>query len=727
LVELNLLSNNAWIPDLGPLRPFVTELAISWRHAKTYPPGHPFVVSSAAKVPQLLGALLSEGEECTLGITRNALMTGSQLLDQQNPNYRDYAANLFSMGVATLTFQRNLTVRELDFFNQTISRPSSVIWENGGVARLLAAGGVIHILARDIDTDAFLITEEEEITPPVDGEESDPVGLWDRFVRALINGSRLSPEESLLRKIYGDPAGLALMVNEKFIACPAELRKGYLHAVALLAKQLQGEGFNLGVQALEKLAAFVNSLDPELRRSYLQAACSTSLRMDFAEEFLSRLSSGAILEALSDASAGNIYLPPLVMRILTRLAQNAPETAHLMGESEGLEEKLRVIFRRDELDKFAPEEYREALYRIVSTDSLQVSEQASIDALKKSLESHNQEAQIAATIFEILKSEPDPLHAQGLERNLKELCCYFLEIGDFPSLMNILDNFASESPGMEETVLLMRREILAGFADRDFMDKVLDGLMIWGKGKFGDIRTLIIKVGVPFVEPLLLRLAEAQEISLRRFYLECLREMGRPARDAAVGQLQDGRWFYVRNLLVLLRTLNDPEILNHVRRLMTHPHPKVRDEAIRTSLHFHDPAADIFLLKELNSNDRERQLNAVQFGETSRNPEVFKKLLALLHHTGLTDYGFTLKSAVVHTLGMIGNVEALPYLVKILESGSVLHPLVHNRLKTEIVRSLEHYPPQWVRPLLEKLAGSGRQEITRQAAETLKNLKVRGS
>jgi len=70
-------------------------------------------------------------------------------------------------------------------------------------------------------------------------------------------------------------------------------------------------------------------------------------------------------------------------------------------------------------------------------------------------------------------------------------------------------------------------------------------------------------------------------------------------------------------------------------------------------------------------------------------------------------------------LAETGRPEALPELVKVLGSRSLLAFKTLNRLKADIVRSLDRYPPQAALPLLERLA-KGSDELASLASEQLK-------
>jgi HEAT repeat protein len=243
-----------------------------------------------------------------------------------------------------------------------------------------------------------------------------------------------------------------------------------------------------------------------------------------------------------------------------------------------------------------------------------------------------------------------------------------------------------------------------------------------GRENHQDIRSLIRTVGKPFVVPLMERLFAEANRSLRRFWFDSLDDLGEMVRDPALERLNDERWFVIRNLIILLRDFSDQDVQRQVRRFVNHFHPKVRHEALKSLLFYHDPMVDNLLLQDLESADPARKLEAVQIAEMSSNPEIIQKLVGILDSGGIANYGLEIKSAVVQSLAAIGNVQALPKLKEILFSMSFLHPGKHTKLKTVIICALPRFPASQVRPLLEEITVSGGKSIAQLAAEILKGL-----
>jgi len=707
--------------DTRLLSNFIYELNIARRHVTSYPSNHPVIGTAVEKVLQLLTALLSSRNAFTLGIAKNTLLVGETLLDHSNPVCVDLANLLFSQGIAAITFHKKLTPKELLAFYGLIILKREQVEEEGGLTAALARRGITCIQVQTIDYRAFQTTEEELLDgkqQPIPQEQ--PSLLWENFARSLMAGS-LSQEDQLVDL---DPAVLAELLNRRKDRGQAprtesDLRN-YAKTISHFIQQLEKERRSgTRQEMIRRLATFISHLSPELRSQFINSVFSSLANSPgLAESVLSTIPEEAVIDALEELNARQESLPQMMLGIIGRLSGNLAQKVALMTpESSGanVEERLRTIFKEDSLDKFLPENYQKQLQSIVSQGmGATTAYQSEIEALKQTLAGHIIEEQISSIILDILQASPAECDLAVMERNLVDLCGYFLGLGDFATLVKIYERMRQKAFASQDH---LQQEVLGVFAKSDFIEEILNGLRFWGKNKYSEIGALINMVGEPFVEPLLERLAEEQSMSLRRYYMERLRAIGGAAKHAALERLRDNRWYFIRNLVLLLRDMEDPDVIPQLRRLTGHAHPKVRQEAIRALLHFRDVEADRLLMRSLASTDQETLLSAVRLAEGSSHPDILNRLVEILNRGGFTGNECELKSAAIHSLGMIGNPSVLPELKRLLSSRSLFRSAQLNRLKEDVVKSLKFYPKQEVISLLKTLAKSGQNEVRRHAEE----------
>ncbi len=717
--------------DSKLLSSLIHELNISRRHVTAYPENHPIIAASTQKAVQLLQQLLQIHDHITIGIARDVLLIGNSFLDKENLVYRDFARFLFGHGIAAITVQKQLTQDELRRFNTILSQKRENLRDRG-IQQILTDAGIRHLQVQRIDYDAFQTIEDGENAKSADDTVALPsTSLWEDFIHGLLDGT-LNPDGEQNNNESIDPTQLAALLNHELLAKGEVCEMVFDSSIIPFMRRLEGNTCTVKqrLEAMDNVGTLLRNLAPPLRKLFLTSTFkSLAGRKKLAEEVLGRFPDEVILEALEEAtSQQNTYTPPLIVKVLERLSHNMNMTGGPAFTREGSavkdqEEKLRQIFREDCLDEFVPKAYQTTLRTIISSETISAVDQKEIYELKESLSSHRLEAQISAVILEIINALPAECQAELLQKNLLDLSNYFLEMGDYASLVTIHDRISGSSQNMAPH---LRDEVLGVFATSRFVGEVLNGLTIWGKAKYPEIRTLIQRVGAPFVEPLLLRLAEESNMSLRRYYMDRLLDLKVATRKAALAYLRDNRWYFVRNIVVILRSLGDQSVVRPIRRLIEHPHVKVRHEVLKTLLHFRAPDTDRLLLKEMASDDHQTRLSAIQLTEKSRSPEVFRGLIDLLVGRGISGPDLEIKRAVIATLAEIGNVDALPHLEGIVRSWHLFRKAAHNSLKAEVIRSLERYPAQSVGRFLKDTAQSGKGELAELAAETLKNLNGSG-
>jgi HEAT repeat protein len=660
--------------------------------------------------------LLGDGRALTLGVARQGLLLKNALLEPANPRFAEFASLLASFGITSISFVGEPQLDELKLLCLVIGRPRSEVWEAGGIKHVLAAAGVGTIRVQAIDPSVFSLTKR--LRPERDDDAGD---VWLLFVRKLLAGYFSLPPERALELLKAPPSELARQFDAVLAEIPEEARLFTLRALGDFFVKL-GQQYESGVifdDLLDKIGSFIAGLSSKQRTDFLVNLCrSSSATTDLKEQLLNRVPEEAMLEVMRAVADHSDAIPEMLLKLLQRLSSRSTShpdlDAALTGERAA--EKVRVLLRKDEVDKFVPPLYREALIAIVDTDSLPATAIEALDELRTTLDEESVEAAIADTVCEIISAVPNAEQGEGFRRHLAGLTSYYLANGDFPRLEAFVRSILKDEDAAAAS---------AAVINPGFVQEVLDAAALLGREKFPEIRTLIVTVGEPFVVPLMERLFAEENRSLRRFWFDSLGGLGTAVRSAALKRLNDERWFVLRNLLIILRGFNDPDVQRQVRRLASHPHPKVRIEALKSLLHYHDPGVDRLLLQELRVSDPARRLAAIQIAEMSRNPEVVRGLLAVLDGGGIADYGLELKSAAVQALAAIGDVQALPKLKETLASGNLLHPGKHNQLKVEIVRALPRFFTAEVKQILEELARTGGKLIAPVATEALRGLQGR--
>ncbi len=710
--------------DTRLLGSLIIELNISRRYSKSYPAGHPVIDASLNKVVALYARLMEAHDEIVVAAAKNALLVENALLDKSNLVFRDFAGVLFEHGIGALVLRRGLTVEELGSFNLILGLKREEVSAQGGIERIWEQSHISALGIRAIRYDLFSTTEEDVAAGSPKPEKSG-AGLWERFARGLLGGSLGGGTDDAAGI---DPKLLARAFNRRCRESGAGEEDEYIDDFAdLLVQEESDRGDGLGRRIPgSRIATFVENLDPELRRRLLTKTFETGEpgTSPALEEFLGHMPGHVIEGILEDIDSDRVRVSPAIMTLLQRLSLHSAggtrdSVSFAQLANAGSQEKLRMIFSEHAAEEQGAEDGRPAAKPRTPSDGEPPSSRQELDLLRETMQPGWLESRVGEIILYLATAGGDPAESESLAQNLGDMCGYLLQTGDYHQLLGIIKQTASPALPAAFRDLLRER-----FSRRDFLEEILSGLATWGKSRFDDIRFLIETIGPPFIEPLLDILATEESMSLRRFMMDRLLEFGPAVKEPVLVRLEGRPWYYLRNLLIILCSLDDPEIIPHIRPLVMNKNAKVRQDALRTLLSYNDPIAERQILRDLESKDKETRLVAINMAEKSHSPDVFRKLVAIVAKSGLKPLDLELKCAAVQSLKEIGHEEALPELVKVLGSANLIRAKALARLKLEIVRSLEGYPPKSALPILEKIAW-GNDELARQAEACLRVVRMK--
>ena len=734
---------------------------IARRNLVAYPRGHSLVVESFEKVRAILQDFFEFSNHFTLGIAKDTLMLGTKALDRKIPVFQNFAQILFEHGIVSLTFFRDLTVDELMDFDHIISQKRNDVHHQGGVATLLSKAKVQNIKAQLIDYRMFQ-AQEGPLGTESDKDDSQESLFWWQFVRGVMEGTLdpLGVPSDSMEDF--DPEALATILNEQYLGGggsigggpggggPGGGGPGEGESVGLaVGGEGSGEGgpgfgvfldsrsFDFVQLAYDgastaRLNKFVRSLDHNLRKTFVERFFSSfSSNTGALNQLIPNLSDDIIIDALEKNTKKELYIPPNILDILKRLkkestSEDSDETDELLGSfsKDELTEKFNVIFKEDETDRFVPLDYQKMLHDVVVAEALSVTELSQVQQLEDTLSPHSVNMHLTSVVVDIIAKRGGGEAPPYLVRGLKSCCRYLISIGDFHAVSHIYETVARKTILPGDGKDMTPNGILEVFSDDDFVGDVLDAPAQWGKEKDFYIVELIKRVGSPFVEPLLDRLASEEDRTLRYFYLDLLGELGTMVREPTIRRLKDNRWFFVRNLIILLKNLNDPTVLPSLHALLDHPHPRVRLELMQTLIKFNDPIAERIILQEMDSPDTGRCLKAIALAGMTRNRLVSQKLLEFLKQRGLGKTILPIKKASVHALGEIGDPSVLPALQDILKTRTLFRRHAASNLKLEIIKSLQKYPAGEASPILKGVANSGPQLLAENARTVMKDIGI---
>ncbi len=704
-------------PDSKLLADFLREFNIARGSLTLYPPEHPQVTASSSKTLERLERLFFNRKEITLGVAPEALFFEHQWLDKENPSFRSFATFLSQIGIASLSFRQGLAADELIRFCQLLRSDQKTIEEFGGFSLLLQQQLINNVQIVPIDYSAFQSsTEKKERSALVNTD------LWEDFLHGLLDNI-LDLGEGGLRL---DPKTIAELLNEKLASTKEEdLPAGAVDDFVgqLLDRPSHPQQNSSGAE----LGELLNHLSPRLQDSFLAGTFRVlEQNQDAAQQTIEKLSPELLQNSLDPRLQQQLKSSPRLVELVGQLAANpktdgthSARTDSAPMSKEMVRARLDVLFSEEKHDVYLPSTYSSTLKNIFSDNATSTLPEDEQEQLKAGFENQSVEQQCCAVIFELLEEPHELEDEEAMQQNLLDLSRFFLDTGNFRALREIYQVWAAYLQSGQSKINILDERVLANHVQQAFMLEVLDGVEIWGEEQSRPIREYVASVGEPYTKPVIERLAQAKQFSQRRYWMDILEAIGTDANQLLLQSLNDDRWYLIRNLLILLGKNITPATLKAVNQLTDHPHPKVRQEVLRVLFYCTPATANQMLLKELDSDDPEAQLSAIQVANLSRNTEILNLLHKRIQTDIDDDFDLQCKKEILTTLALIGHRESLSILRYLLQKKGLFSSKRQKQFQADIIQSFAKYPRSDAEKILQEVA-KGRHK--QQANELLQQL-----
>jgi HEAT repeat protein len=422
-------------------------------------------------------------------------------------------------------------------------------------------------------------------------------------------------------------------------------------------------------------------------------------------ELVSELKPDEVLDALRYLSSMG-KLSSHAMRILESLATtvNAGEAA-IQPAPPALIAELVQLFEDEDIDRFNPPDHQSLLGDMsVTVPAVPAGGPEAMEQLRDRVDTVADETvnlQVARSLMELVGKFGGMRPSEKLLTRVEGIVQAQVASGQFTEALEIVQRLReiasiTGSGPLQGAAL----KTLARLASQETMESLVAGLLAAPPEKSTSIHWLIDALGTAAMQALLIALAEESNRSRRRKLFDFLAALGPKIVPDVRRFLGDSRWYVVRNMILLLRSVNDTSSLAEIRRLAENQDLRVRLEAIKTLLTLDQTVPQALLAKAIHDPDPKMAETAIALVGSYGIKEGVGPLLKVLEGKDVFGARRPLRLRAIKALGELAAPEALPAIERFFSESFLPWP---NRAERRAAwESLAGYPAEARAPFVEK-------------------------
>lgn len=330
---------------------------------------------------------------------------------------------------------------------------------------------------------------------------------------------------------------------------------------------------------------------------------------------------------------------------------------------------LRHLFRDVDVDRIGAvpplAEDRRAAIELPPARTLAAAEVPDLGTLRDTLAGETVDRQLATTLLELIaRRVPQQAPEETTLWRLEDLYRGFLLAGAIAPAAGIVEALRESLQKMREAggSEAELRRCVDRLANRETVAALLAALPQLSAEGARSARRLIDVLGPVAVRHLVAALPEETDRTRRHQLLDLLAAMGPAVVPPAALLLADPRWYVVRNMILLLRTVGDQTTLPQVRRCAEHADLRVRLEAIKSLFAADSQRSADLLAQAINDRDPKVAEAAIGLVASYNITQGVAPLAALLRRWDPLGLRRPVRLRALRTLGVLADPAALPQL-----------------------------------------------------------------
>ncbi|MBS3974196.1 MAG: HEAT repeat domain-containing protein [Actinobacteria bacterium] len=665
---------------------FVKQLVITMKAVKLYPVSSTIPLESAEEAVSILTELLKSQADMRLSIQKAGIVFQDVMLYEGQPAFESFAKELYNRRVSEVRFYVGTSASDILALLETLTISPPDLANAGGVETRLWDRGVnaitvlessSRIVDMDADTDSQPVTDVEPWPPAV--------ARIDEILASAMQGRPL--DQRILVRIVSDTQVLKGYLRESAAGRgvdPSEVASAL--KIEEMARAALAAPSDSRRELFSSLAEAILSLDDDVRYAVIadrllphsknDEAISGVLRQMKIDEVCRTL----VQEARQDsAAAAGLARAIRNLALLSHSQKDeilnsagaAMRSAGFSSEQTGaiLEEAMptRVQVSSEEAEN--SESGYSILKLLELVPKMTVKDLAHDLRVQQLVDEARQgisDGDVVATLAAVVAADTDDEGFASMMSLLEDALELTIERRDFRVAADVLETLVSvlAQPDLSKERATRLGDAIARLAGIKEMAAIASANRIYDEGSEEKVACLrILEVlGDSAINPLLEVLANEPEMTARKALVDLIASMVDAHLEYLGEHVSDSRWYFVRNVIIILGRAKKTEILPYLERTIRHPDARVRRETIRALFGVRSKYAEEMLLAALDDQDASNVRLAARYLGMVRSAIALPALQELAAGESRVSREPEVRIEAIEALGKIGAIESIPLL-----------------------------------------------------------------
>jgi HEAT repeat protein len=206
------------------------------------------------------------------------------------------------------------------------------------------------------------------------------------------------------------------------------------------------------------------------------------------------------------------------------------------------------------------------------------------------------------------------------------------------------------------------------------------------------------------IDPLISSLGDLTEFRARQAICDILKSLGKDHIELLARGLEDEKWYVVRNMVAIMGEIDNPRVINYLKRTIRHPDYRVRHETVTAAAKFAIEESVDFMILALSDPENKIQLLSLRYLAQKKSKRAFMAVENLIKDKSFRSKPPEQMREIIEVYAELGQAKALPYIRTLLGKKLLFGSAMDERLRIYAAGALGKIDLSEAIALLNKLS-----------------------